>query len=292
MYLNVSRYGARHSYTSFTAPTLLCLILNFILPYLTSMENNSLEIANHSPASRLQLLPGELLTEIMSYAMASDEPVFFWLFRNLTRSYRFYDLQQQRGYNKSYNTRSRVLPESQQQHLLAWLSVTGICHRLRECGIPAFFREKSFVVPPSMLRNILDGKVQSSYLDLAMDCIRKVVVPVRSFCSGSDFMILPKYHRFSRLSAMTIRAPDEQELIPDEWMKEKLWPLMETPTPKELHDVLRQLGLRLDITKLKLEIEDHEKSLVPSLIETIEQWVYPALRTLIQQRAKLGVAPP
>ena len=59
-----------------------------------------------------------------------------------------------------------------------------------------------------------------------------------------------------------------------------------------IKDLLKQLGLRLDRTKLKLEMEAREESIVPFRIGNIERWVYPALRTLIQQRAKLGVAPP
>ena len=246
------------------------------------MENKSLETNDDSPASVL-LLPSELLTMIMSFAMASDVPVFFRLFRNLTPLSWFIDLLKQRGDTHA------IFPESQQQHLLDWISVTGTCHRLRECGIPAFFREKSFVVPPRMLRGLLNGNIRSSNFDMAMDCIRKVVVPVDSFINGTDFMMLPKYHRFTRLSVMTIRALDSPDHILCDKRPERSWP---QETPKELHNLLRQLGLRLDITKLKLVMMATKESVVLSLIDSMERGVYPLLRILIQRRAKPGVTPP
>ena len=252
------------------------------------MENKSLGITDDSPAF-LPLLPGEILTRIMTFAMASDEPVFLWLFRNLTRIECFYPLQQQRGDAKQFYL-DPTFPESQQKHLLDWVSVTGTCHRLGECGIPAFFRAKSFVVPPDMLQGLLDGKIRSPNFDLAMDSICKVVVPLRSLYSGSDFMILPKYHRFARLSAMTIRAPDTRENMLGKLKSVEA--LLQKETPKELHDLLRQLGLRLDITKLKLIVMGWKSLAVTEIIEGMEQAVYPVLRILIQRRAKPGVAPP
>ena len=157
------------------------------------MENKSLEITNDSPAS-LHLLPGELLTKIMSFAMASDMPVFFWVFRNLTHIHCFKDLLEGRPYPKAFFRYSShaTFPKSQQQHLLDWVRVTGTCRRLREYGIPAFFRTKTFVVPPRMLSGLLDGRIRSSNLDMAMDWIRKVVVPVNSVHKGTDFHDLAK----------------------------------------------------------------------------------------------------
>ena len=285
-----------HSYTSFTVPTLLYRIVSYREPhlisqYLASMENKSLDITNDSPAS-LHLLPGELLTKIMSFAMASDVPVFLWLFRNRACFHCVYDFQPHCVHPRTLFP-DRRFSGSQQQHYLDWISVTSTCRRMRECGIPAFFREKRFLVPPRMLRDLLDGKVRSSNLDLAMGYVRKVVVPLRSLINGSDFMILPKYHRFPGLSAMTIRPSNVREDLLYDWELEKLW--LQKETPKELHDLLRQLGLRVDITKLKLETVAPvapDESVSPSLIEDFEKFVYPALRTLIQQRTKLGVVPP
>lgn len=270
-------------------------LLTNISQYLTRMEKKSLEITNdkitndeitNDGSAFLLLLPSEILTEIMSFAMASDVPVFFWVFRDLNDT--FEDLLKQRGDSKTL-PRFYIFPESQHQHLLDWVGVTGTCRRLREYGIPAFFREKSFLVPPRMLRGLLDGGIRSSNFDMAMDCIRKVVVPVDSFINGSDFMMLPKYHRFTRLRTITVRALDSRYEILDDKRREKPWP---QETPKELHDLLRQLGLRVDITRLKLVIMASEESVVPSLIESMEQGIYPLLRTLIHRRAKPGVAPP
>ena len=245
------------------------------------MKNKSPEITDDGPAS-LPLLPGDLLMKIMSLAMASNVPVFLWLFQNLNHIHDPTDLY------KPW-IRDGTSLRSQQQHRRDWVSVTGTCRRLREYGIPAFFRTKSFVVPPRMLSGLLDGRIRSSTLDMAMDWISKIVVPVNSVINGTDFMILPKYHRFTRLSAMTIRALDSQNLIISDSMEDRPWP---QETPKELHDLLRQLGLRVDTIKLKLVIMARAESVVPSLIESIERAVYPSLRTLIQRRAKSGLTPP
>ena len=264
------------------------------------MENKSLDTSDDSPAS-LPLLPGELLAKIMSFVMASDVPVFLWLFRNLDRTYCFKDLLEGRGDTRYllegkgdtrylfHDHRHHTFPQSQRQHLLDWICVTGTCRRLREYGIPAFFCTKSFVVPPRMLSGLLDGRIRSSSLDMAMDWIRRIVVPVNSVINGTDFMMLPKYHRFTRLSAMTIRALDSQNQILGGTRPEKPWP---QETPKELHDLLRQLGLRIEMTKLKLVMMTKKESGVTPLFEDMERCVYPALRTLIQRRAKREAAPP
>ena len=186
------------------------------------MENKSLEITNDIPTSLL-LLPSELLTKIMLFAMARDIPVFFWLFRNLTRFYCFHDLLNQRGDIRTFFPDPTFL-QSQQQHLLDWVSVTGTCRRLREYGIPAFFREKSFVVPLGMLRDILDGIIRSSVLDMAMDWIRKVEIPVNPVINGIDFMFLPKYHRFTGLTVVTLRVLDSRDLILSDARPERPFP--------------------------------------------------------------------
>ena len=250
------------------------------------MENQSLEITDHGPAS-LPLLPGEILTKIMSLAMASDEPVFLWLFRNLIRVNRFYDSLLERAITKPFLT-DPTLPQSQQHHFQDWVGVTGTCRRLRECGIPAFFREKSFVVPLHMLRGLLDGKIRSSNFDMAMDCIHKVVVPVNSVSNGTDFMQLRYYRRFTRLSAMTIRALDSPDQMLDETRQERPW---SPDTPKQLHCLLRRLGLRVDITKLQLVVMAKQKSEVPELYQIMKREVYPALRALIERRKKPRVTP-
>ena len=251
------------------------------------MENQSLEITNHVPASLL-MLPGEILTKIMSFAMASDTPVFLWVFRNLSLSYCPYDWLNQRAATKRFWSDHTIL-QSQQQHLQDWISVTGTCRRLRECGIPAFFREKSFVVPPGMLRDLLDGKIRSSNFDMAMECIHKVVVPLNTGVDGMEFLILPEYHRFTRLSAMTIQAGDSPNRILDERRQDRPWP---QETPEELHDLLRQLGLEIDITKLKLVVMVKKESSARVCMRFMKQEVYPFLRMMIELRTKPGVAPP
>ena len=245
------------------------------------MENKSIGITDDSPAS-LILLPGEILTKIMSLAMASDEPVFLWLFRNLIRVNRFYDSLLERAVTKPFLT-DPELPQSQQQHFQDWVGVTGTCRRLRECGIPAFFREKNFVFPLHMLRGLLDGKIRSSNFDMAMDCIHKVVVPVNSVSNGTDFMQLRYYRRFTRLSAMTIRALDSPDRMLDGGWQERPW---SQGAPKQLHRLLRRLGLRVDITKLQLVVMAKQDSEVLELFQIVEQEVYPALRTTSPDSAK------
>ena len=250
------------------------------------METKSLDNTDDSPAS-LALLPRELLTKIMSFAMASDMPVFLWLFRNLIRINRFYDSLLERAITKPFLT-DPELPETQQQHLQDWVTVTGTCRRLREYGIPAFFRERSFVVPPHMLKDLLDGKIRSSNFDMAIDCIHKVEVPVGSVSRGASWMFLPKYHRFTRLSTLTIRVPDSRDQILDEGRRERPW---SQETPRELHDLLRRLGLRVDITQLQLVVMAKEESKVPELIQIMKQKLYPLLRARIQRRANPVVTP-
>ena len=98
----------------------------------------------------------------------------------------------------------RSLLENQKEHYFDWLSVTSTCRRPRDCEKPTFSREKEFFVPPIMPRALRDGKIRSSSFDVATDCIHNIVVPVSSFMYATNFMILPKYHHFVRLSTLTI----------------------------------------------------------------------------------------
>ena len=256
------------------------------------MENTSLKVTNDSPACRVQLLslPGELLAKIMAFAMASDVPVYLWLFRNIARDSSF---AQKNRDTKLYlpvdlSPTCKDFPTYQERHLLDWLCVTGTCHRLRRIGMPAFFREKEFLIPPTMLRGLQDGTIRSSNLDMAKDCIREVVVPVSNFVNGTGFMSLPKCHHFTRLSTLTILAPSDERRILQRHVKDKARP---QEPPKELRDLLGQLGLRINEIKLRLVIVADTKSDVTSVIDSMERGVYPLLRTLIQRRVKSRVVP-
>ena len=259
------------------------------------MEKCSLVATKKRSASPTQLLslPYELLCEIMTFTMASETLVYFWPFLDIARYLNLCGMGQERGYATPSEIKSPYLPnsrcpESQREHHLDWLMATGTCHRLRECGRPAFFRDKVFIIPPITLRVLLDGKARSSNFDMAMHWIHEIVVPASKFLSGTDFMILPKYHRFTRLRTLTIWAPASADSILEAHERDRPWPQV---PPKELLILLGQLGLRVNDIKVKLIIIAKGKSEVPSIIDNMEESVYPQLQTLIRRRMRSGDPP-
>lgn len=244
-----------------------------------------------APPVRLDTLPGELLSKILTFAMASDVPVYFWLFMNFTRDVRSHTNKGGHMF-PSQPTGAFLhdvsLPENQKEHYLDWRIVTSISHDLRSYGEPAFFHSKTFIIPPTMLRVLQDSKARSSNFDMAIERIQHIAVPVSNFVNGSDFITLPKYHFFTRLSTLTIRAPDSTGRILDAYAWDRQWP---RETPMELLELLRRLGLRVDRIEVKLVVIEKEEDEVPLCIDNLERGVYPLLRTLVRRRAKPGDPP-
>ena len=129
-----------------------------------------------------------------------------------------------------------------------------------------------FVITLATLRVLLDGKARSSNFDIAMDWIHAIVAPVGKLISGTDFMILPKYHRFTRLRTLTIKAPASAESILQAHPWDKSWPQV---PPKELIILLEQLGFRVNDFNVKLIMIAKEKSEVASIIDSMERSVCP-----------------
>lgn len=228
--------------------------------------------------------------------MASDAPVYFWLFLQFSRTGNFYDaandkcLEQERLHTRPEWCRTTSpLDECQEEHYSDWRIVTGTCHRLRECGMSAFFSEKVFIIPPGMVQTLWDGKVRSPSFEMAANCIQKVVAPIDSYGNATAWMALPKYHQFKRLTTLTIDTPYSAQRIIDghKWLRP--WP-REPPT--KLLNLLARLGLRVNEIQLRLIVRAKEESEVPSTTQGLERRVfYPLIRSLNRRRAKPGDPP-
>ena len=178
------------------------------------------KIASTSSPS-LSTLPGEIISEILQFTMQSEEPLYIWLFPGLKHS-AVQGINILSGYDFRCPPRypSRSVFEKQEQHFSDWRSVTSTCRRFRDYGIPAFFREKRFVIPCRLFRMLYCtefwdmGKVrlwrndQGRYLNV-MECIQNIIVPT---VAGPFFGLdeLPRYDLTS-LASITIWAEDELE---------------------------------------------------------------------------------
>ena len=193
-------------------------------------------------------LPSGVLSRIMSFTMASDVPVYFWLFLQFSRTGKFHEaakdkcLEQERLHNSrpEWCRTTSPLVESQEEHYSDWRIATGTCHQLRECGMSAFFSEKVFIIPPGMIQTLWDGKVHSPSFEMAGNTIQKVVAPLDNYRNATGFMALPKYHHFKTLTTLTIDTPHSAQRIVDGHKWDRPWP-QEPPT--ELLNLLARLGL-------------------------------------------------
>lgn len=256
------------------------------------------------PHFRLDSLPGEVLSRIMTYMMVSGTPVYFWLYLQFSRNGKFQEAEKERlAHSKVPRPRRTLwiqnLPENQREHYLDWRAATSTSRRLRECGTPAFFRQKEFIVPTTMLQALQEDEVRSSTFDMAVNSIEDIVVPIDNFVSSTSFIALPKYHHFKRLKTLTIDAGSSVKRIMDGTVyrpspklegSRYIAPRPLAP-PKELLDLLARLGLRHDQIELRLIATVREDSEVDSIVNCIVRKIYPDLRLLIRRRAKPGDPP-
>ena len=260
----------------------------------TSLWADKLSVASRTMDSRsdtsksialpagLDTMPGEILTKILTFTMASDTPVYFWLLQ-LARN----GESHKGGIQRSFRPRAYLFPRilwgstlsaDQDEHYSDWRIATSISRRMRKSGIPAFFREKTFLVRHNMLADLIEGEYRSSTYDMAVDMIEKIVVPIGDFKDPVRFIALPKYHFFTQLKTLTIDAGWSIRRIRDN----QTWSTGTTryPPPKELLDLLACCGLRQSETELRIVTSIKDVSEVNSLIRSLERNVYPILRQL------------
>lgn len=183
-----------------------------------------------------------------------------------------------------------MMPENQREHYADWRAATSTCRALRPCGISTFFREKVFVIPPLMLGDLRDGKVQSSAFDMAVENIENVVVPVANLTVSTGFIALPKYHHFKQLKTLTFDAGSSTAEIISGTVYDTSSKYYKAPSPvqppQEFLDLLASLGLRLDQIEFRFLLRIKEESKAQLIFRSLEKDIYPILRVLIRRRAK------
>ena len=263
------------------------------------------EIASF-PSSRLLLLPSEIFSKVMAFLMASDVPVHLELFMDMNRVWDIYQVGIQRSriipwadtkdehLSRNATTALRfsrtwwldLLPKSQIEHYLDWLLINSTCHRMRECGKSAFFREKPFIITTGFQTALRENTVRNMRpcdVALAKACIRDVIVPIGSH-RGTAFINLPKLHLFKDLRSLNLYMPARRDGVLEQRANKTL--LVESP-PKELLAMLKALGLQVDKLTFHLSIVNNPPNPRRVPIEELEQGIYPLLKMLVERRAKL-----
>ena len=228
---------------------------------------------------KLTSLPNELFATIMESFMRSNQPVFFWLFRDILESPEF-EIQQRAGraHRNAPETWKYALPRSQRGHFLDWLYVTSTCQLFRKVGQAAFFTEKNFIIPPSTLRALQQDRHRSRNMDLAKTHIRHVRIPITSFQYKCDLGPIPTCNRFAQLQTLTLVTPDSPHLILENYVKRKVWP---RTSPDELVSLLFGLGLRSDGIRLGLSFVAPSERDVLQQEGLMESEGYSVLRELV-----------
>ena len=187
---------------------------------LSLVDHDKMQLQNtkNASASRLSLfdLPGEVFSGILQAAMQSEEPVYIWLFPGIK-------------YTDSWGGKEEIsrLPlrypsisvfEKQEEHFSDWKCVTSTCRGFRDHGIPAFFREKRFLIPTRLFRVLshtdfwdmgkevmLRKDNQGRYFNV-LECIQHIVVP-NIVGPWFDLCYLPR-HKLESLASVTIWVAD------------------------------------------------------------------------------------
>ncbi|KAL9579538.1 MAG: hypothetical protein Q9212_005051 [Teloschistes hypoglaucus] len=260
---------------------------------------------------RLLILPGEILTKIMSFAVASKEPFHLELFIKMARDPQRYQAKKYRPLSQKryawidtkeeHNRRNPtsapalsrtwwldLLPATQHEHYLDWLMVNGTSRALRECGKPAFFREKLLILSSHFLVALREVKVKRMRAfdrTLIISCVQDIVVPIGQ--SGlTTWVMLHKYHFLENLQTLTVYTPSESENVVQLNPSEKM--VVASP-PEALLATLKSLGLRADLI-----LKVHESHLSPEggvfasihdqVLANIQSNVCPMLDNLLRLR--------
>ncbi|KAI4205426.1 MAG: hypothetical protein LQ350_000469 [Teloschistes chrysophthalmus] len=263
---------------------------------------------NADPPQRLSilLLPGEILTKIMSFAVASNEPFHLEMFIKMARDPQRYQAEKERPLTQKrydwvdtkeeYDRRNPtsapalsrawwfdLLPATQHEHYLDRLMVNGTSRALRECGKPAFFREKLLILSSHFLVALREGKVNRMRpfdRTLIISCVQDIVVPIPGQSSLTTWIMLHKYHFLENLKTLTVYTPLNSENVIQLHPSEKM--VVASP-PEALLATLKSLGLRADLT-LKVCEGHFDPELKEQVIASIQSNVCPMLDNLLRLR--------
>lgn len=75
------------------------------------MEDEKLKSTPKFPSTGISTLPGEVLSKILTFAVASDTPVYFWLFPSLN-----FDSLDRKDYGKKEQSGYLRIPRNQREH--------------------------------------------------------------------------------------------------------------------------------------------------------------------------------
>ena len=239
------------------------------------MEDEQPRSTSKARSTEISTLPGELLSKILTFAVANDAPVYFWLFPNLN-----FEFDEWKYYVKKVQSGSLRIPRNQREHHRDWLGMTMTSRRFRQYGLPAFFREKTFIVPANMLRPYTagTGTKRSKGLFLAKESIRHIIVTCR-IDNSVDFPSLKDCHELRSLASMTIWAPQTHDKLLYGLDYSELWP---TDMPEEFLDLLKKTGVRVNDIEVKLVIRARFEGMVESQMDRIRDVTYTQLRAWLR----------
>ncbi|KAL8813752.1 MAG: hypothetical protein Q9200_000005 [Gallowayella weberi] len=227
---------------------------------LIRQEDPDSRMARSGTSSPLLALPGETFEIVMAFAMASEKPAQLWRFIDLVRDSQKYACVDRSAWTYT-DSFKRIwwldrLPNTQREHYLDWVLVNRTCHLFRQCGRPAFFREKDFSVSRrslDVLRDLDDAGTTSEDLVLAKDCVRKLVTPIE----GSyplEALKLRGLRLFRQIRSLSICVPIVYRMgrisvpiLEESAVEKQSFPVTKFGRQsKELGDLLDVLGVNVD----------------------------------------------
>ena len=191
----------------------------------------------------LASLPGEILTEIVTLTLASE---------NLVNLERFVKMGRELGKKRLKRNGQRPLalwtsrrwwlenlPLSQHEHLKDWYFVNSTCRRWRAFGKQLFYAHKRFIIAPHFLEELESNGWPSGNLNFAKAEIRDVqaLLPYGEALRG-----LSRYYVFPSLQRLNIK------------FLTSLKKFMAIQLPEYLLDYLKAVGLRVDELHMDLVV--------------------------------------
>lgn len=246
------------------------------------------EISN-TQSPTLSLIPGEILSMILHFAMRCNTPVhlehllkYAQQRQNIRRAKKIREIAWETGQiiisepGAFANWFVDLVP-GELEHYQDWLLVNSTCRRFRVWGKKPFFMEKVFVVKPEFWENLGETTkwITAEDVAIARASIRHVIAPAEHQNSPSQFLILPKYCALQNLRTLTIQIGCSSSEI-DYFSSLDLSELKQYPLPEKFASLLQDLGLPVDRLEMGLNLngnENHHQNEINRLVNR----VYPVL---------------
>ncbi|KAG8531819.1 uncharacterized protein KY384_003455 [Bacidia gigantensis] len=236
-------------------------------------------------------LPLEIILDILTLSMRSDQPLHLDLFVLCVSKRK---ISTQSKHRSMVPTASPPLPESHQRD---WIIATSVCRAWRQIGKKAFFAEKVVLISPEFMKRFSedDGTtIDLTFQALALGSLRHVIVLVPSRTVEKQMsMVVPYWQNLKYFNALT--GLEDLFLLLDviseeEYLQNHDWQnAHNVKVPRFFLETLAEIGLDTDRLRPKLLVSKSRPHYEGMRDEGIVDWEFATMMIIGGKLTPAGV---